>query len=78
MKKVGEGTENRPCSLKGEIIYMTKLDDFIEEQLQNPVFKEKYDALEPEFVVMQAIDRCQKRKRNDSERIICRHRNITS
>jgi len=34
---------------------MTKLDDFIEEQLQDPVFKEKYDALEPEFVVMQAM-----------------------
>ena len=34
---------------------MTKLDDFIEEQLQDPVFIEKYDALEPEFVVMQAM-----------------------
>ncbi len=34
---------------------MTTLNDFIEEQLQDPVFKEKYDALEPEFTVMQAM-----------------------
>jgi len=31
------------------------LNDFIEEQLQDPVFKAKYDALEPEFSVMQAM-----------------------
>ena len=41
---------------------MTKLDDFIEEQLQVPVFKEKYDALEPEFVVMQAMIDARKEK----------------
>ena len=34
---------------------MTTLNEFIGEQLQDPVFKEKYDALEPEFVVMQAM-----------------------
>ena len=34
---------------------MTTLDEFLEEQLQNPEFKEEYDALEPEFVVMQAL-----------------------
>lgn len=34
---------------------MTTLNDFIEEQLHDPVFKEKYDALEPEFTVMQAM-----------------------
>ena len=34
---------------------MTTLNDFIEEQLQNPVFKEKYDAMEPEFTLMQAM-----------------------
>ncbi len=28
---------------------------YLGEQLQDPVFKEKYDALEPEFVVMQAM-----------------------
>ena len=34
---------------------MTTLNDFIEEQLQDPILKEKYDALEPEFAVMQAV-----------------------
>ena len=34
---------------------MITLDEFINEQLQDPIFKEKYDALEPEFTVMQAI-----------------------
>lgn len=34
---------------------MTTLNDFIAEQLQDPLFKEKYDALEPEFSLMQAM-----------------------
>ena len=34
---------------------MTTLDELIEEQLQDPIFKEKNDALEPEFTVMQAM-----------------------
>ena len=34
---------------------MTTLNQFIEEQLKDPLFKEKYDALEPEFTVMQAM-----------------------
>ena len=34
---------------------MTTLNEFIEEQLKDPIFKEKYDALEPEFTVMQAM-----------------------
>ena len=34
---------------------MTTLDELIEEQLQDSIFKEKYDALEPEFTVMQAM-----------------------
>ncbi len=34
---------------------MTTLDDLLEEQLQDSTFKEKYDALEPEFMVMQAM-----------------------
>ncbi len=34
---------------------MTTLNEFIEEQLQDPIFKEKYDALEPEVTVMQAV-----------------------
>ena len=40
----------------------TTLNDFIEEQLQDPVFKEKYDALEPEFTVMQALIDARKEK----------------
>jgi predicted transcriptional regulator len=34
---------------------MTTLDELLEEQLKDPIFKEKYDALEPEFMVMQAM-----------------------
>ena len=34
---------------------MTTLNQFIQEQLKDPLFKEKYDALEPEFSVMQAM-----------------------
>lgn len=34
---------------------MTTLNDFIEEQLKDQRFKEEYDSLEPEFVVMQAL-----------------------
>ena len=55
---------------------MTTLNDFIEEQLQDPVFKEKYDALEPEFTVMQAM--IDARKGNDTERIGRGNGNISS
>ena len=34
---------------------LVKFDDFMKEQLKDPGFKEEYDALEPEFAVMQAI-----------------------
>ncbi len=34
---------------------MTTLNEFIDEQLKDPVFKKKYDAMEPEFTVMQAM-----------------------
>ncbi len=34
---------------------MITLDELLEEQLKDPIFKEKYDALEPEFMVMQAM-----------------------
>lgn len=34
---------------------MNTLNEFIDEQLKDPVFKRKYDALEPEFTVMQAM-----------------------
>ncbi len=34
---------------------MTTLDDLLEEQLLDSIFKEKYDALEPEFMVIQTM-----------------------
>ena len=34
---------------------MTKFDDFLKEQLQDPELKAEYDALEPEFSIMQAM-----------------------
>ena len=34
---------------------MITLDELLEEQLKDPIFKEKYDALEPEYMVMQAM-----------------------
>jgi predicted transcriptional regulator len=34
---------------------MTTLDEFVNEQMKDPRFKEEYDALEPEFAVMQAL-----------------------
>lgn len=34
---------------------LVKFDDFMKEQLKDSGFKEEYDALEPEFAVMQAI-----------------------
>ncbi|MBR3526104.1 MAG: helix-turn-helix transcriptional regulator [Lachnospiraceae bacterium] len=34
---------------------MTTLDDFLKEQLEDPKLKEEYDALAPEFAVMQAL-----------------------
>ena len=34
---------------------MITLNDFVNEQLQDSVFKEKYDALEPEFTVAQTM-----------------------
>lgn len=30
-------------------------DDFLNEQLQDPEFKAEYDALEPEFTIMQVL-----------------------
>lgn len=34
---------------------MTKFDDFLKEQLKDPETKAEYDALEPEFAIIQAI-----------------------
>ena len=34
---------------------MTKFNDFLAEELKNPKFKAEYDALEPEFAIIQAM-----------------------
>lgn len=34
---------------------MTNFDDFLNEQLKDPKFKAEYDALEPEYSLMQAM-----------------------
>ena len=34
---------------------MTNFNDFLEEQKKDPEFKKEYDALEPEFSIIQAI-----------------------
>ena len=34
---------------------MTNFNDFLEERLQDPNFKKEYDALDPEFSIIQAI-----------------------
>ena len=34
---------------------MTKFNDFLEEELKDPEFKAEYDALEPEFAIIQAM-----------------------
>lgn len=34
---------------------MTSFDEFLEEQLRDPEIKEEYDALQPEFDIIQAM-----------------------
>ncbi len=34
---------------------MTSFDEYLNEQLKDPEFKEEWDALEPEFTIVQAI-----------------------
>jgi transcriptional regulator with XRE-family HTH domain len=34
---------------------MTKFDDFLSQQLQNPELKAEYDALDPEFTIIQYL-----------------------
>jgi len=34
---------------------MSQWDKFLEEQLKDPAFKAEYDALEPEFAIIQAM-----------------------
>ena len=40
---------------------MTKFKDFLEEQLADPELKAEYDALEPEFAIIQAMIDVRKR-----------------
>ncbi len=41
---------------------MTDFKDFLNEQLKNPEFKKEYDALEPEFSIIQAVIDARKAK----------------
>ncbi len=34
---------------------LTNYEQFVQEQMQDPEFKREYDALEPEFAIMQAL-----------------------
>lgn len=34
---------------------MTNFDEYLKNQLENPEFKKEYDALEPEYAVIQAM-----------------------
>ena len=34
---------------------MTKFNDYLNDQMKDPVFKKEWDALEPEFSIMQAM-----------------------
>ena len=41
---------------------MTNFNDYLNEQLKDPAFKSEYDALEPEFAVIQAMRDARKLK----------------
>lgn len=41
--------------IKKGVIRVKKFDDFLDEQLQNPEFKQEYDSLQPESDVVRAI-----------------------
>ena len=41
---------------------MTKFNDFLNEQLKDPEIKAEYDALEPEFAIVQAMINARKMK----------------
>ena len=41
---------------------MTKFNDFLSEQLKDPEIKAEYDALEPEFAIIQAMINARKIK----------------
>ena len=41
---------------------MTNFDRYLEKQLEDPEFKVEYEALEPEFAIVQAIINARKQK----------------
>lgn len=41
---------------------MTNFDDYLKEQLKDPEIKAEYDALEPEFAIIQAMIDARKQK----------------
>ena len=41
---------------------MTNFDRYLEKQLEDPEFKAEYEALEPEFAIVQAIINARKQK----------------
>lgn len=41
---------------------MTNFNDYLNEQLKNPAIKAEYDALEPEFAIIQAMIDARKMK----------------
>ena len=41
---------------------MTKFNDFLSKQLKDPEIKAEYDALEPEFTIVQAMINARKMK----------------
>lgn len=49
-------------SAERRIIKMTNFDEYLAEQMKNPEFKAEYDALEPEFAIVQAIINARKLK----------------
>ena len=36
---------------------MTNFNDFLDEQLKDPKLKAEYDALEPEFTIIQTLNK---------------------
>lgn len=52
----------RIISAERRIIKMTNFDEYFAEQMKDPEFKAEYDALEPEFAIVQAIINARKLK----------------
>jgi len=55
---------------------MSKFNDFLNEQLQDPEVRAEYEALEPEFSIMQAMIDARK-QRDDPEATVRKDRYCT-